>query len=97
MLGEQEKILYGKGYIVDELCGLTFKISSRSFYQINHEQCVALYNKALSLLPLDEHASIIDTYCGIGTIGMIASQKARTCHWRRKRIAKRLRMQRIIR
>lgn len=76
VLGEQEKILYGKGYIVDELCGLTFKISSRSFYQINHEQCVALYNKALSLLPLDEHASIIDTYCGIGTIGMIASQKA---------------------
>ena len=75
VLGNEEKVLYGKGYIVDQLCGLSFKISSKSFYQINHAQCEALYNFGLSLLP--EHVSTMyDTYCGIGTIGMIGSSKA---------------------
>lgn len=76
VLGEQEKVLYGKGFIVDELCGMTFKISPRSFYQINHDQCVALYQKALSLITV-KNPTIIDTYCGIGTIGMIASPQAK--------------------
>lgn len=77
VLGNEEKVLYGKGYIEDELCGLTFKISSKSFYQINHDQCEVLYNKALDLLNLKGNETVIDTYCGIGTIGMAASDKAK--------------------
>ena len=77
VLGNEEKILYGKGFIVDELCGLKFKISPKSFYQINHQQCEVLYNKALDLLNLSGNERVIDAYCGIGTIGMIASSKAK--------------------
>lgn len=72
VLSKEEKILYGKGFIVDELCGLTFKISSQSFYQINHEQCTKLYNQILNLL--DVKGMVLDTYCGIGTIGMVLSK-----------------------
>ncbi len=77
VLGDEEKILYGKGFIVDELCGLKFKISSKSFYQINHEQCVNLYTKAIDLLDLQGNEVLIDTYCGIGTIGLIAASKVK--------------------
>lgn len=77
VLGNEEKVLYGKGFIVDELCGLTFKISPKSFYQINHEQCQALYNKAIKLLELKGNEIVIDAYCGIGTIGMVAAKKAK--------------------
>lgn len=74
VLSKQEKVLYGKGFIVDELCGLTFKISAQSFYQVNHEQCTYLYHKLLSLLDLHKNDVILDTYCGIGTIGMFLAQ-----------------------
>ena len=74
VLGEEERILYGPGYIEDTLCGLKFHISSRSFYQINHDQCEVLYKKAISLLKLKGDETILDAYCGIGTIGMFASQ-----------------------
>lgn len=77
VLGNEEKVLYGKGFIVDELCGLKFKISSSSFYQINHQQCVNLYTKAIDLLELKGDEVIIDAYCGIGTIGLIASNKVK--------------------
>lgn len=73
VLSQQEKVLYGKGFIVDELCGMTFKISAQSFYQINHEQCTHLYQKVIDLLDADKEDVILDTYCGIGTIGMIVS------------------------
>ena len=55
---------------------MTFKISPRSFYQINHDQCEALYSKALSLITVKD-PKIMDTYCGIGTIGLIASKNAK--------------------
>lgn len=71
VLSKEEKVLYGKGFIVDELCGLTFKISAQSFYQINHEQCVKLYQKVIELLDIDKDMNVLDTYCGIGTIGMV--------------------------
>lgn len=77
VLGNDEKVLYGKGFIVDELCGLRFKISPKSFYQINHQQCEILYHKALDLLNLKGNEIVIDAYCGIGTIGMIASSKVK--------------------
>ena len=68
VLSQQEKVLYGKGFIVDELCGLTFKISAQSFYQINHEQCTKLYQKVIQLLDVKDGDVVLDTYCGIGTI-----------------------------
>ena len=77
VLGNEDKVLYGKGFIVDELCGLKFKISPQSFYQINHDQCVNLYTKAISLLNIKVNETAIDAYCGIGTIGMILSQKVK--------------------
>lgn len=73
VLGNEEKVLYGPGYIEDVLCGLRFGISSRSFYQINHDQCEALYKKAVELLELTGNEVLLDAYCGIGTIGMYAA------------------------
>lgn len=77
ILGERETVLYGKGYIEDELCGCTFRISSRSFYQVNSVQTEVLYAKAIELAGLSGKERVIDAYCGIGTIGLIASRAAR--------------------
>lgn len=76
VLGDKEHVLYGRGYIVDELCGCKFRISSRSFYQINPVQTEVLYKKALELAGLTGKELVIDAYCGIGTIGIIASRQA---------------------
>lgn len=77
VLGDQEKILYGKGYIEDILCGCRFRISSKSFYQINPVQTEKLYTRAITAAGLTGKETVIDAYCGIGTIGIIASKKAR--------------------
>ena len=76
VLGDKEHVLYGKGYIEDELCGLRFRISSRSFYQINSVQTEKLYGKAMELAELTGKETVLDAYCGIGTIGLIASKHA---------------------
>lgn len=76
VLGDKEHVLYGKGYIVDELCGCRFRISSKSFYQVNPVQTEILYDKALSLAGLTGQELVVDAYCGIGTIGIIASKTA---------------------
>lgn len=76
VLGNKENVLYGKGYIVDELCRCKFRISSKSFYQINPVQTEVLYGKALELAGLTGQEMVIDAYCGIGTIGIIASRQA---------------------
>lgn len=76
VLGEKEKTLFGKGYIEDVLCGYTFRISSKSFYQVNPVQTEKLYGKAIEAAGLTGKESVIDAYCGIGTIGIIASGKA---------------------
>lgn len=76
VLGDREEILYGKGYIVDTLCGLEFAISAKSFYQINPVQCEKLYNKAMEYAQLTPDTTVIDAYCGIGTIGMVAAKTA---------------------
>jgi 23S rRNA (uracil1939-C5)-methyltransferase len=73
ILGEQEKVMYGKGYIEDTLSGCTFRISSKSFYQVNSIQTEKLYSKALELAKLTGKETLVDAYCGIGTIGLIAS------------------------
>lgn len=77
VLGEREKVLYGKGYITDTLCGKEFRISSRSFYQINPIQTEKLYQKAIHLASLTGKERIVDAYCGIGTIGLIASDRVK--------------------
>lgn len=76
ILGERNITLYGKGYIEDVLCGKTFRISPSSFYQVNPVQTEKLYNKAIELAGLTGKERIIDAYCGIGTIGQIASDGA---------------------
>lgn len=73
ILGDKNIVLHGKGYIEDRLCGLTFRISPHSFYQINSEQTEILYQKALELAELTGKERVIDAYCGIGTIGMAAA------------------------
>lgn len=77
VLGEREKVSYGKGYITDELCGCRFRISPSSFYQINPLQTEVLYNKAIEFAGLTGKESVIDAYCGIGTIGMVAAKHAK--------------------
>ena len=73
VLGEEERILYGSGKIEDVLLGNRYQISPKSFYQINHEQCEVLYRKALALLELKGTETLLDAYCGIGTIALSAA------------------------
>lgn len=73
VLGDREQTLYGKGYIEDVLCGNTFRISPKSFYQINSVQTEILYNKAIEFAGLTGNETVIDAYCGIGTIGITAA------------------------
>lgn len=77
VLGDEERVLYGPGFIEDQLCNLRFRISSKSFYQINHDQCEVLYKKAIDLLAPKGNEVLIDAYCGIGTIGMYASSRVK--------------------
>ncbi len=77
ILGDQERVLYGKGYIEDVLCGLTFRLSSKTFYQVNPVQAEKLYLKALEYADFNINDTIIDAYCGVGTIGMIASKNVK--------------------
>ena len=72
-LGERNITVYGKGFIEDELCGCTFRISPTSFYQVNPQQTERLYKKAISCAKLTGKETVIDAYCGTGTIGLIAS------------------------
>lgn len=76
VLGDKEHVIYGKGYIEDELCGKRFRISPKSFYQVNPVQTEILYGKALEYAGLTGKETVVDAYCGTGTIGMIASDKA---------------------
>jgi len=77
VLGEREIVLYGKGYIEDTLCGLTYRISPKSFYQVNPIQTEKLYQTAIDFAQLTGKEVVLDAYCGIGTIGMTAAAKAK--------------------
>lgn len=74
VLGEKEQVIYGKGFIEDTLCGCSFRISPKSFYQVNPMQTEILYQKAISYADLSGKETIVDAYCGTGTIGIIASK-----------------------
>lgn len=75
VLGDRQNVLYGKGYIEDILCGCRFRISPKSFYQINPVQTEVLYGKAIEFANLRGSETVLDTYCGIGTIGIIAAKR----------------------
>ena len=77
VLGEREQAIYGKGFIKDELCGCTFRISPKSFYQVNPVQTEKLYQTAIDFAGLTGKEEVIDAYCGIGTIGMVAAKHAK--------------------
>lgn len=77
IMGKTSYTIYGKDTIEDQLAEYQFKISDTSFYQINPQQTEKLYNKALEYAQLDGEQTVIDAYCGIGTIGTYMSQKAK--------------------
>lgn len=77
VLGEKEQVIYGKGYIEDILCGKRFKISPKSFYQVNTLQTEKLYGTALEFADLTGKETVLDAYCGTGTIGIIAADNAK--------------------
>ena len=76
VLGSMDKVLYGSRCVRDTMCGLTFEISAHSFYQVNTVQTELLYDKAIELAAIGSDDTVIDLYCGTGTIGMIASKHA---------------------
>lgn len=76
LLGEESRVLFGDGYIEEDLCGFRFRISPKAFYQINPTQTEVLYGKALEFAQLTGKERVLDAYCGTGTIGIIASPKA---------------------
>ena len=77
VLGPKNKILYGDGYIEDLLCGLRFRLSPSAFYQINSAQCAKLYAKAIEFAGLSGEETVLDAYCGVGTIGLCAAARAK--------------------
>lgn len=77
VLGTQEKVLYGKGFILDELCGKRYAISPRSFYQVNPVQTAVLYGLAVDAAHLTGKETVLDAYCGIGTIGLTAADRCK--------------------
>ena len=76
VLGKKETVLFGPGTIEDELCGLKFEISAQSFYQVNPVQTEKLYETAVNFAGLTGKETVLDAYCGIGTISMVAAKSA---------------------
>ena len=76
VLGTKENTMYGKGYIEDTLCGLRFRLSSQSFYQVNRTQTEILYALALEMAQLTGKETVLDAYCGVGTIGLTMAARA---------------------
>ena len=77
VLGEKTRTLWGADYIEDVLCGLRFRISPRSFYQVNRDQAEKLYAKAIAAAELTGEETVLDLYCGTGTITLCLAQKAK--------------------
>ena len=77
VLGEKNYPLYGKGYVTDHLCGLDFRISPSSFYQVNRRQTQILYETAIEMAQFKGNEILIDAYCGTGTIGLSAASRVK--------------------
>ena len=78
VLLDKEKVLYGDGYLVDRIDRLDFRISAKAFYQVNPEQMIKLYHEALKLAAITNKDVVMDAYCGIGTLSLLAAKKAKT-------------------
>ena len=76
VLGDKFLTLYGPGYIEDTLCGLNFRLSARSFYQVNHHQAQRLYEAAISQAEITKNDLVLDLYCGVGTITLAMASAA---------------------
>ena len=76
ILGKTHRCLWGRDYLEDTLCGLTFRLSVPSFYQVNREQAEVLYGRALAFAGLTGRETVLDLYCGIGTITLVMARKA---------------------
>ena len=76
VLGDEFITLYGPGYIEDTLCGLNFRLSPRSFYQVNHHQAQRLYEAAISQAEITKEDTVLDLYCGVGTITLAMAKAA---------------------
>ena len=74
VLGQKNIVLYGKGYVTDELCDLRFNISANSFYQVNKSQTQVLYQEVFNACKLEKSDIVLDAYCGTGTIGLVLSK-----------------------
>ena len=76
VLGDKYRTLFGRNYLMDTLCGLEFKLSMPSFYQVNRDQAEVLYGKALEFAGLTGNETVLDLYCGIGTITLCLAKAA---------------------
>ena len=76
VLGDEFITLYGPGYIEDTLCGLNFRLSARSFYQVNHHQAQRLYEAAIAQAEISKNDLVLDLYCGVGTITLAMAKAA---------------------
>ena len=77
VLGDKHRTLFGRNYLMDTLCGLEFKLSMPSFYQVNRDQAEVLYGKALEFAGLTGNETVLDLYCGIGTITLCLAKAAK--------------------
>ena len=77
ILGDKYRTLWGENFLMDTLCGLEFKLSVPSFYQVNREQAEVLYNKALEFAQLTGQETVLDLYCGTGTITLCLAKQAK--------------------
>ena len=77
ILGEKYRTLWGQDFLMDTLCGLRFKLSVPSFYQVNRDQAEVLYGKALEFAGLTGEETVLDLYCGTGTITLCMAAKAK--------------------
>ncbi len=76
VLGDEYITLFGEGFIEDTLCGLTFRLSPPSFYQVNHHQAQRLYRCAIDLAQISKEDTVLDLYCGVGTITLAMTSAA---------------------
>ena len=76
VLGDEFITLHGPGYIEDTLCGLNFRLSARSFYQVNHHQAQRLYEVAIRQAGITKNDTVLDLYCGVGTITLCMAKAA---------------------
>ena len=77
ILGDEYDCLFGKEYLIENILNLKFKMGHRAFFQINHQQTEKLYAQALEYANITKDDIVMDCYCGVGTIGLLASQKAK--------------------